>query len=121
MPKLLGEVLPKEISYLGRIKLNGNTTITKSFLTTSSTLISSLGAAKINATINNLNDEEKAEYNGDIDFENFDLGSLANTKSLGNITSKLNIKGVGFTQKSLDAKVVGEINSFVFALHTQLL
>ena len=114
MPKLLGEVLPKEISYLGRIKLNGNTTITKSFLTTSSTLISSLGAAKINATINNLNDEEKAEYNGDIDFENFDLGSLANTKSLGNITSKLNIKGVGFTQKSLDAKVVGEINSFVF-------
>ena len=76
MPKLLGEVLPKEISYLGRIKLNGNTTITKSFLTTSSTLISSLGAAKINATINNLNDEEKAEYNGDIDFENFDWSSL---------------------------------------------
>tara|TARA_R110000787_G_scaffold60220_10_gene136598 strand:+ start:1325 stop:5698 length:4374 start_codon:yes stop_codon:yes gene_type:complete len=114
MPKVLGDVLPKEISYLGRIEFNGNTTITKTTLTTSSTLISSLGAAKINANIHNLNDEEKATYIGDIEFKNFDLGSLANTESLGTITSKLNIEGVGFTQKSLDAKVIGEINSFIF-------
>jgi hypothetical protein len=114
MPKLLGEVLPKEISYLGSIKFNGSTTIAKTYLTTSSTLISSLGSAKINANIHHLNDEENAVYIGDVDFTNFDLGSLANTESLGTITSKLNIEGIGFTQKSLNAKVTGEINSFVF-------
>ena len=114
MPKLLGEVLPKEISYLGRIKFNGSTTITKTYLTTSSTLISTLGSAKINASIHNLNDEENSAYIGDVDFTNFDLGPLANTESIGTITSKLNIEGVGFSQKSLNAKVTGEINSFVF-------
>jgi len=114
MPKILGEVLPKEISYLGIIKFNGNTTITKTYLTTSSTLISTLGSAKINANIHHLNDEENAAYIGDLDFTNFDLGSLLNTENIGTITSKLNIEGVGFTQKSLNAKVTGEINSFVF-------
>ncbi len=114
MPRVLGDVLPKEINYLGRFKFNGSTTITKTTLTTSSTLISSLGTAKTNINIHNLNDSESASYLGDIEFKNFDLGSLAKTESLGTITSKLQIEGVGFTQNSLDTRVTGEINSFNF-------
>lgn len=114
MPKVLGKFLPKEISNLGTIKFNGCTTITKTYLTTSSILISALGSAKINADIHNLNDKENTAYIGDVDFTNFDLGALINTESIGTITSKLNIEGVGFTQKSLNTKVTGEINSFVF-------
>lgn len=114
MPRVLGEVLPKEINYLGRIKFNGSTSITQTTLTTASILGSSLGSAKTNINIHNLNDEESATYIGDIEFTKFDLGTLAKTESLGTITAKLYVEGVGFTQNSLDAKVTGEINSFIF-------
>ena len=114
MPRQLGGVLPKEINYLGNIKFKGSTTITKTTLTTSSVLGSSLGSAKTNINIHNLNDEKNATYIGDIEFTNFDLGSLAKTESLGTITAKLNVEGVGFTQKTLDTKVTGEIKSFIF-------
>ncbi|MFK5981974.1 MAG: translocation/assembly module TamB domain-containing protein [Flavobacteriaceae bacterium] len=114
MPRVLGDVLPKQISYLGNLKFKGNSTITKTTLISSSVLSSSLGNAKTTISIENLNDIEKASYVGDLLFSGFDLGKLTNSQSFGVITANLHIEGVGFTQQSLDTEITGVINSFVF-------
>ncbi len=114
MPRIIGKKLPKEIKSFGSIKFEGTTTVTRTSLVSKSNLISSLGRAKTNIKIQHLNQPEKATYVGDILFSNFKLGKLTQSKNLGSITSDLHIKGIGFTQKSLDTEIRGVINSFVF-------
>ena len=114
MPRILGDVLPKELRSLGAIKFEGNTNITKSSLETESTLSSSLGYAKTSIKIIDINDIEKASYNGNILFENFDLGKLVKSKSFGTITSNLHVEGQGFTQQSVNTEIKGTILSFIF-------
>ncbi len=114
MPKIIGNVLPKEVSALGILKFKGNTTITSNTLTTNSTLSSTLGYAKTDIKIKNINDPEKASYVGDILLTNFNLGKLAKSETLETITTDVHIEGIGFTQKSLNTKVTGTITSFIF-------
>ncbi len=114
MPRVLGNVLPEEVNYLGSIKFKGNTSITKTTLTTASTLSSSLGYAKTNIIIKNINNIEKAEYIGDVLLTNFNLGMLAKSESFGTITSNLHIEGEGFTQKTVNTIITGDITSFIF-------
>jgi len=114
MPTILGRALPKEIDYLGNIKFVGSTTISQSTLTSSSNLVSSLGTAQTKININNLNNTENASYIGEINFNDFNLGGLAKSERLGTITATLEVEGIGFSKKSLDAKVSGVINSFIF-------
>ncbi len=114
MPRVLGKTLPDELKILGNIKFKGNTTITSTTLKTVSTLYSSLGNAKTNITINNLSNPKKATYIGDLVFTNFKIGTLINSETFGAISSNLHVEGTGFTQQSLDTKIDGLINSFVF-------
>ena len=114
MPRVLGKTLPKSLKSLGSINFVGNTTITKTTLSTKSIFISSLGKVKTAINIKNLNNTEKASYVGDVLFTDFKLGKLTNSETLGKITSDLNIEGVGFTKQSLNAKITGTINSLVF-------
>jgi len=114
MPRVIGDVLPKEISALGVLKYKGNSTITSTSFSTNSTLSSTLGYAKTNIEIENINDSEKASYVGDILLTNFDLGKLTKSESFGTITTDVHVEGIGFTQKSLNTEVTGTIASFIF-------
>ena len=114
MPRIIGDVLPKEINALGILKFKGNSTITSTSFSTNSTLSSTLGYAKTNIEIENLNDPEKASYMGDVLLTNFDLGKLTKSESFRTITTDVHIEGVGFTQKSLNTEVTGTITSFIF-------
>ena len=114
MPRIIRRVLPEEVEYLGNIDFIGNTTITKSSLISASNLVSSLGTAQTKIKIDALNNSEKASYFGEINFNNFDLGKFGKTERLGTITATLEIEGVGFTKKSLNTRVKGVINSFIF-------
>mgnify|MGYP002639901423 CR=1 FL=1 len=114
MPRVIGDALPKEVFYLGEIKFKGNTTITKTTFSTNSTLSSTLGYAKTNIKITDIDNSEKASYVGDILLTNFNLGLLTKSNSLGTITSDLHIEGVGFTKESLNTEITGTITSFIF-------
>jgi len=114
MPRVIGDVLPKEIIYLGAIKFKGNTTITKKTFSTNSTLSSSLGYAKTNLKINDINNPEKANYVGEILLTNFNLGMLAKSEKLGTVTTDIRVEGVGFTQESVNTKITGTISSFIY-------
>ncbi len=114
MPRIIGEALPEKIHSLGALKFKGNTVISKTTFSTNSTLSSSLGYAKTNIKIADFNNSEQASYIGDILLTNFNLGMLTESETLGTITLDVHIEGVGFTQESLNTRVLGTITSLIF-------
>ncbi len=113
-PSLLGTVLPTKLKDFGRINFKGNTTLTPTQLSTNSTFVSALGFAKINVVINNLNHPKTAAYKGEVEVNDFNIGKLANTTSLKNITADLAIDGVGFSIDRLNTILSGTVQTFYF-------
>jgi hypothetical protein len=114
MPKVIGEVLPTEIKMLGTFNFNGTSSITSSELNTNSSLQSTIGQAQAQLSMGNINDFDNAYYDGNIILNNFNLGKVANTTSLGKVTANLNFDGRGFTQKTVNTQITGDISSFEF-------
>ncbi len=114
LPNILGKVLPNTLKNFGTIYFNGNTTLTPIQLTTQSVLNSALGYAKTNITINHLNHPESASYKGNVVVDKFNLGKIANTTSLGNITANLDIDGIGFSLNKLNTILSGNVAEFDF-------
>ncbi len=114
MPRLLGDVLPKEIKPLGRFSFSGTTTVTNNELITSSTLISKIGRLETSFEMRNTTDIENAYYKGDVILNNFDLGKITGTESIGETTANLAFDGRGFTQETVDTQIRGTIGSLDF-------
>ena len=118
MPRVLGDVIPKEIRPLGRFTFNGNTTITQSELETTSTLNSSIGSLETSFEMGNTSDIENAYYKGEILLKKFNIGKIAGSKSVGAITANLTFDGRGFTQETVDTQIEGTIGSFTLEGYT---
>ena len=114
LPRVLGRRLPQELKSFGTVKFIGTTSITPTQLTTNSVLTSALGYAKTNLIISNLNNPESAAYKGNIVVDNFNIGSIANTSSLKNITANLDMNGVGFSLNKLNTILSGTVDEFYF-------
>ena len=114
MPQVLGEVLPVEIKDLGTFNFKGNTSITSTDLVTDSAIRSTIGNAETKFTMGNIGNFENAYYKGKVVLNQFNLGKIANTSSLGRITANLNFDGRGFTQKTVNTSINGNISSFNF-------
>jgi len=114
MPRVLGSVVPAQLKSLGNFGFNGNTTIDSEQLDTKSKLQSALGMVDATLLLGNMTDIDNAYYKGHLIFDQFNLGKLTETESLGLITADLNVDGRGFKQKSLNTKITGTISSFEF-------
>ncbi|GEQ86314.1 DUF490 domain-containing protein [Patiriisocius marinistellae] len=114
LPNILGPVLPEQLNDLGVFNYNGNTKINSIKLDTDGTFTSDLGNAKAKLVINNYSETNLADYKGKLVLNTFNLGKLAGTTSLGNITADVKFDGRGFTQASVDTKIEGTISSFEF-------
>jgi len=114
MPRVLGTVLPLEIKDLGTFNFSGNTSITSADLVTDSSIRSSIGNVTTNFTMGNISNFDNAFYKGSIVLNQFNLGKIAGTISLGKITANLNFDGRGFTQNTVNTAINGAISSFNF-------
>lgn len=114
MPRVLGDVLPVEMKYLGMFNFRGNTSINSSDLITNSTVSSSIGNVDANLTLGNISDFDNAFYRGNIVLNQFNLGKIAGTTSLGKISADLDFDGRGFTQTTVNTEINGGISSFYF-------
>ncbi len=114
MPRLIGENLPEQLKPLGDFQFTGTTQITTSTLKSKSTLQSKIGKAIVDLDMGNINDFDRATYRGKVKVENFDLGKLTGTASLGKISADLGVKGSGFSQKSVNTNLKGKVSSFEF-------
>ena len=110
--------IPKNISIPAIIVIKGNFIGKIDDFRTNVKLISSFGNANIiNVRFNNQR-KNNEKYVAQIEFFDFDLGKLVKNKSLGKITLKANVDGVGFNPKTSKTKIVGSISKFYYNQYT---
>lgn len=114
MPRVLGDVVPVELKELGSFNFSGNTSIIGSELNTKSNLQSGIGQVIADLKMGNINNIDNAYYKGNVVLQNFNLGKVANTTSLGKMTANLNFDGRGFNKNTVNTSVSGTVSSFNF-------
>lgn len=114
MPRVLGERLPTSLALLGSFDINGSVDLTYNDIDADVIMLSELGYLKSKLYINNLTNIDKAEYNGNIVLNKFDIGTLISDKSIGKTTLNLDVNGKGFTKKYLDTEVKGFVDALYF-------
>jgi len=118
MPNIIGKDLPETLKSFGNFSLVGNTELNGDLLRTNSQIYSALGYGKTHLEMGNIHDFNNAFYKGDLQLENFNMGSIAGTTSLGNITANLKFDGRGFTSQTVSTQMNGTITSFQFEDYT---
>jgi translocation and assembly module TamB len=98
--------LPDDIKISGRIK-GGMANIA---LTT--TINTSFGTGTFSGTFKDISDSLRAQYNGTLTFEDFDLGKLLKQPpaELGKITLRTDIEGLGYAPKTMVARLDGNVD-----------
>ncbi|MCB0464443.1 MAG: translocation/assembly module TamB domain-containing protein [Aequorivita sp.] len=114
MPHVLGDVVPVELKELGGFNLIGNTSIIGNQLTTKSNLQSGIGQAKVDLKMGNIDNIDKAYYKGNVVLNDFNLGKIANTTSLGKMTANLDFDGSGFNKNTVNTEISGKVSAFTF-------
>jgi len=114
MPRILGKSLPTLLEKFGRIDLVGHVMLTKKDLDTELYIMSELGEADATISVKNFNQPNIAAYTGVIDLQNFNIGAVAQMKTLGRATLHLDIDGRGLNKESLNTNVAGEIEQLAF-------
>lgn len=112
MPRILGKSLPVIIEKFGRIDLVGDVVLTKKDLTTNLYVMSELGEATVDISVEDYNKPDIARYLGTIDLDGFNVGGVIDNKMFGLATLHLDVDGQGFNKKSLNTNVKGEIAQF---------
>ncbi len=114
MPRVFGDVIPKELKELRNFSLIGNSSIINNELNTKSSLNSAIGNAKVDLKIGNINNTEYAYYKGNLELRDFNLGRISKTTSLGKVSGNLKVDGRGFNKNNVNTEVSGNISSFGF-------
>lgn len=114
MPRILGNSLPKLLEKFGRVDMTGHATLTKQDIDTQMYIMSGLGEADANFSVKDYNKPNEAAYTGTIDLTGFNLGAIADVKTIGNTTLHLEIDGRGFNKQSLNTTVKGDITGFTY-------
>jgi hypothetical protein len=108
--------LPAEISRLGNINFKGDFSgFFDNDFNTYGDLRTSLGRVYGDLQMNVLGGVERATYDGDLTFDQFQLGKLLNQEDIGIFDAYAAIKGKGLNAQSIDAVVNdGRVNAFEF-------
>lgn len=110
--------IPNSISIPNQVAIQGNFKGQIDNFKTNLKLVSSFGNANIiNATFNN-QIKNKEKYIAQTEFFDFDLGKLIKNKTLGKITLKANVNGVGFNPKTAKTALFSTISKFDYNTYT---
>lgn len=113
LPNILGDVLPQELKKLGIISIYGKNKVRDNAIYTQGIWNTDLGVVEIDLNLGDIKDFENALYNGKINFKDFDLGELLDSKIIGKISSNLQVNGRGTRSETLDTDIDAQISSFV--------
>lgn len=118
LPDILGKKLPSSLRKLGVFTLKGDAEITTKTIDADFELFTKLGTIKSNLVMTDINTIDNAKYSGTILLDNFDIGSFLNRKDVGKVTLDIDVDGKGFTEKYLDTKFFGEVQSATYNGYT---
>lgn len=118
LPNVLGKKLPTSLRKIGQFNLIGDAEVTTKAIDAVFDLETKLGNVSSDLSIKNLDNIDKAIYNGNITLTQFDLGTFLNKKEIGKVTLDVAVDGKGFVEKYLDTKFSGEISSATYNGYT---
>ncbi|WP_408024435.1 translocation/assembly module TamB domain-containing protein [Tenacibaculum sediminilitoris] len=114
LPNLLGRNLPTEFQRLGNFTLNGIVKVTPEQMDATISVKSEIGTAISDLQLTNIDNIDEAEYTGEIEFKNFDLGVFANDPVLGTVSLKADVNGSGFNVENVNTIIIGKVSSLHF-------
>ncbi len=109
--------VPNTIQLPSQFAIKGIFKGTMNNFNTNLNVTSSFGNAKIKARFDNRR-KNKEQYDAQTDLDNFDLGKFIKNDSIGKISLRADIKGVGLNPKSATATVDGTVLKFGFNNYT---
>ncbi|WGH76555.1 translocation/assembly module TamB domain-containing protein [Tenacibaculum tangerinum] len=114
LPNLMGKTLPTEFQRLGNFTLKGMVKVTPQQMDATISVKSEIGTAISDLQLMNIDAIDKADYTGEIEFRDFDLGVFANDPLLGTVSLKADVNGSGFNVENINTILIGKISSLHF-------
>lgn len=111
LPNVLGKKLPVILKKFGNISLFGNTQVTTTSIHANLAANTALGMVKTKFIINNMDQSDKADYNGYVVLNDFNIGNLLDNKDLSKISLNIDVDGHGFSEKYLNTSLKGIVSS----------
>ncbi|WP_241489671.1 translocation/assembly module TamB domain-containing protein [Lacinutrix algicola] len=111
LPNVLGASIPSIFDKLGDFNINGTTNITSTKINAELDINTELGFIKSNLSITDVNDIDHAAYKGNIVFDKFKIGAFLEDPNLGEISSNLDVDGLGFKKENLRTGIKGDVFS----------
>lgn len=113
MKMLPDSTLPSSIELPDEIKMSGKVKGSMEDLTLATTVNTTFGDATFSGTLKNITDSLRAQYNGTLAFNAFDLGKLMKQppSELGKLTLRTDVEGIGYAPKTMKARLDGTIES----------
>lgn len=109
--------IPNSIVLPSQLSANGTFKGTLTNFYTNINLLSSLGNARVKASFDQSR-KNKEKYDAKAELTNFDLGKFIKNDSVGKVTLKANIKGVGLNTKTAIANFNGSVEKIYFNQYT---
>ncbi|HET7118729.1 MAG TPA: translocation/assembly module TamB domain-containing protein, partial [Hanamia sp.] len=110
LPKTI--TLPESFGANGRIKGGMNN------LNTDLAVNTTLGNAKINGTLTNITDKNKAQYDMRLSVNNLQLGKIMQNPKLGAVTGDFKVHGNGYDPQTANANFNGDISEITLNNYT---
>lgn len=118
LPNVLGESIPSIFSKLGTFSITGNTHITSQNIKAKLNINTNLGFVSSDLEIFNVDNIDTASYKGNVIFDAFDMGTFLEDPKLGEISSNLDVDGVGFEKENLRSHLTGDVYSIIYNNYT---
>ncbi len=112
LPNILGKRLPSSMKKLGQFTLRGDADITATAIAADFYMSTALGNLQSDLQITEIDDIDRASYNGYVIMEQFDLGRFLGRSDLGKVTLNVDIDGRGFNEKYLNTTISGDVYRF---------
>ncbi|NIJ55836.1 translocation/assembly module TamB domain-containing protein [Dyadobacter arcticus] len=105
--------VPASIELPEKIKITGKVKGSMENLTLSTTINTSFGVGTFSGSLKNITDSIRAQYNGTLAFNDFDLGKLMKQppQEMGKLTLRTDLEGIGYAPKTMVARLDGTVQS----------
>ncbi|WP_347174792.1 translocation/assembly module TamB domain-containing protein [Polaribacter uvawellassae] len=109
LPNLLGNILPTEFKRLGDFTLKGKTFVNENNLDLNVVIFSKIGTTKADLKLTNIANIDNANYKGNVELINFNIGKFFNEPLVGKITLNGDVNGTGFRVDNINTGIIGVI------------
>ncbi|CAG5070495.1 hypothetical protein DYBT9623_03040 [Dyadobacter sp. CECT 9623] len=113
MKMLPDSAVPASIELPEDIKITGKVKGSMENLTMTTTINTSFGTGTFSGNLKNITDSLKAQYNGTLAFQDFDLGKLTKQPpaEMGKLTLRTDLEGIGYAPTTMKARLDGTVAS----------